>query len=25
MFVPPHAFLRPAKEAVMARLGVMEL
>ena len=24
-FVPPHAFLRPAKDEVMARLGAMEL
>ena len=24
-FVPPHAFMRPAKDEVMARLGVMEL
>lgn len=25
MFVPPHAFMRPAKDKVMARLGAMEL
>ena len=25
MFVAPHAFLRPAKDAVMARLGALEL
>ena len=24
-FVPPHAFMRPAKDEVMARLGAMEL